>query len=469
MHMPTSISFSEHDSTWRDRARMVAGASLAVGVVFVVAKIAVGFATGSLGVLSEAAHSALDLAASAFAFLAVRASQKPPDREHPYGHGRTENLAAFAEGLLLMVTAAGILYAAVTRLASGSSPVRATGYAIGLVAATLVIEIGRAGVLRAVGRAARSQALEAEGHNRVADVLSSAGVLVGLVGVSAGYAWADAAAAVGVAIVVAYAAARLVWRAGDILIDRAPAGAEDDLRRTIGDVEGVRSVRRVRVRRSGPRLLGDATVAARRTLPVEAVQSLTGDVRRAVAEAMPDLELTLVVEGEIRAENLVERVHAVAARLGAVQDLHNVTVEREDDGTLHLVMHAKLPGELTLEAATGTSGELERRLREELPEISRVDVHLEPLEPDVVTGADVTGERTDIAARIEELVESHPEVLRCRDVELSERGGRIHVHVVVQMSPGVTLEHAHDVESELERAIKGALPEVADVVARATP
>src|SRR5579871_5960178 len=109
--MRTSTSFSEHDETWRRRARAVAGASLAVGVVFVVAKLAVGLATGSLGVLSEAAHSALDVAASAFAFLAVRASQKPPDREHPYGHGRTENLAAFAEGLLLMVTAAGILYA----------------------------------------------------------------------------------------------------------------------------------------------------------------------------------------------------------------------------------------------------------------------------------------------------------------------------------------------------------------------
>lgn len=467
--MTTSNSFSEHDATWRRRARLVAGVSLAVGIAFVVAKVAVGFATGSLGVLSEAAHSALDVAASAFAFLAVRASQKPPDREHPYGHGRTENLAAFAEGLLLLVTAAGILYAAVDRLASGSSPVRATGYAFALLGASLVIEIGRAGVLRTVGRAARSQALEAEGQNRLADVLSSAGVLAGLLGVSAGYRWADAAAALAVAVVVAYAAARVAFRAGDILIDRAPVGAEEDLRRTIGDVSGVRQVRSVRVRRSGPRLLGDATVSTRRTLPVEAVQSLTGEVRRAVAEAMPELELTLVVEGEIRADNLVERVHAVAARLGAVQDLHNVTVEREDDGTLHLVMHAKLPGELTLEAASDTSGELERRLREELPEVSRIDVHLEPLEPDLVSGADVTRQRMDLAERIRELVETQPEVLRCRDVELSERRGRIHVHVVMQMSPEVTLEHAHDVESELERRIRGALPEVADVVARATP
>jgi divalent metal cation (Fe/Co/Zn/Cd) transporter len=347
--------------------------------------------------------------------------------------------------------------------------VNVTGYALGLVAASLLIEAGRAAVLRLVGRAARSHALEAEGQNRVADVLSSAGVLAGLIGVGAGYRWADAAAAVGVAAIVAYAAARLTWRAGDILIDRAPTGAEDDLRRTIGGVKGVRSIRSVRVRRSGPRLLGDATVSARRMLPVEAVETLTGEVRRAVAEAMPELELTLVVEGDVRSENLVERVHAAAARQDGVQDLHNVTVEREDDGTLHLVMHAKLPGDLTLEAATRTSAELERRLRDELPDVSRVDVHLEPLEPDLVSGADVTGQRAELVRRIQHLAEEHPEVLRCRDVELSERGGRLYVLAVVQMRPDVTLEDAHDVESELERAIKGAASEIADVVVRAAP
>ena len=459
----------ELDLSWRRRAQIVAAASLAIGFGLFGAKLGVGFATGSLGVLSEAAHSALDLAASAFAFLAVRAAQKPPDREHPYGHGRTENLAAFAEGLLLLVTAAGIFYAAVSRLASGSSPVVVTGYALGLMVASVAIESGRAGVLAAVGRAARSHALQADSKNRITDVLSSGGVLLGLVGVRFGYRWADAAAAVVVAVVVAYAASRLIWRSGDILIDRAPAGAEDDLRRTLGGVAGVRQVRSVRVRRSGPRLLADAVVSARRTLPVEAVERLTGEVRRAVAEAMPELELTLVVEGEVRSENLVERVHAAAAREGRIRDLHNVTVEREDDGSLHLVMHAKLPGGLTLEDASRASNELEHRLREELPEVSRIDVHLEPLEPDVVTGADVTADRTEVADRIRRIVEAHPEVLACRDVELSERGGLIHAHVVAQMHGDVTLEQAHRVETELELRVLEAVPEIAEIVARAAP
>ncbi len=457
------------DSHWRRRAEAVAAASLALGAGLFVAKIAVAFASGSLGVLSEAAHSALDVAASAFAFLAIRTSMKPPDREHPYGHGRAENLAAFGEGILLLVTAAGILYEGVNRLASGTTPVRATGYALGLMAATLVIEVGRSFVLRFTGRAAVSHALEAESQNRFADVLSSGAVLAGLIGVGLGYRWADAVAAIGVAGVVAYAAARLARHSGDILIDRAPQGAEDDLRRALGEVTGVRQVRSVRIRRSGPRLLGDATVATRRTLPVEAAERLAENARRAVAEAIPELELTLVIQGEVRSDDLVERVHAAAAHHASIRDLHNVTVEREDDGSLHLTMHAKLPGAMSLDDAAEVTGALEERLRQELPNVSRVDVHLEPLEPDVVAGADVTATRADLTERIRRLVEAHPEVEGCGDVELSDREGRIHAHVVARMLGAVTLDEAHRVETELEDRVRAQVPEIAEVVARAAP
>src|SRR5713101_4725437 len=123
---------------------LVALGSVAIGVAVVVAKVMVGLLTGSLGILSEAAHSFLDLAASGFTLAAVRTSRKPADTEHPYGHGRTENLAAFAEGVLLLITAAGIAFEAVRRLTMGGGAVNAAGYAFALLLATLLIESGRA-------------------------------------------------------------------------------------------------------------------------------------------------------------------------------------------------------------------------------------------------------------------------------------------------------------------------------------
>jgi divalent metal cation (Fe/Co/Zn/Cd) transporter len=131
-------------------------------------------------------------------------------------------------------------------------------------------------------------------------------------------------------------------------------------------------------------------------------------------------------------------------------------------------MHAKLPGDMTLASATLASSALEKTLRAELPEATRVDIHLEPMEPHVVSGEDVTQRRALLADKMRRVVESHPAVKRCVDVELSDRHNRIHAHVVAQLAGDVSLEQAHQVETELEELIRRALPEVHEVTARAT-
>jgi divalent metal cation (Fe/Co/Zn/Cd) transporter len=260
----------------------------------------------------------------------------------------------------------------------------------------------------------------------------------------------------------------LTWRSGDILIDRAPVGAEKQLRDAIQSVDGVREVRLVRVRRSGPNLIGDASIATGRMLSVEAATALANDVKAKALSVLPRLDLAVAVEGQAQQSDLVERVHAAAARNGGVRDLHNVTVEREADGSLHLTMHAKLPGDQTVAKASNTSRELERSIRTELPEVKRIDIHLEPMEPQVVPGQDVTARNAQLALRVREVVESHPEVKRCLDVELSNRGNRIYVHVVAEVAGDISLEHAHRIESELEEMIRREIPEAHEVVSRVT-
>ena len=451
------------------RAQGVALASVGVDVALVVAKLAAGLLTGSLGLIGEAVHSSLDLASSGFAYFAIRTARKPADLEHPYGHGRAENVAAYTEGVLLLLTAAVIGYEAMVRLLGKPAHVDPAWYAIGLAAGLIVVESIRALILTRTARASGSAALQASATNRIADILTGAAVLAGLAGVRAGLAWADPAAALIVAGVVSYSAARLAWRAGDILIDRASTAAEAELRRVVAAVDGVRAVNRVRTRRSGSRLLGEVSIAARPTLSIEGARPLGEQVRRAAAAALPDLDLTLSMESSPKPDNLVERVHTVAAGQRRIRDLHNVTVEREDDGRLHLSMHAKLPGAMRLGEADAISRDLEVHLRAAIPQLARIDVHLEPLEPDVVAGEDVTVLRTELADRIRSLVSAHPAVAGCPDVELSSRSGRITAHVVAEMSPETSLEEAHAVETELEERVHRVLPEVYEVVARATP
>jgi cation diffusion facilitator family transporter len=450
------------------RPERVALGSVFIGVALVLGKLVVGLLTGSLGILSEAVHSTFDLAASTFTLFAVRTARKPADKEHPYGHGRAENLAAFAEGILLLITAAGIAFESIHRLTAGGHPVNPAGYAFALLFATLLIEAGRAVVLRRVGRLASSEAMLADATDRLADVLATVAVVAGLVGVRMGVSEADSVAALLVAGIILRAAGMLAWRSGDILIDRSATGAERQLRAAIESVTGVREVRSVRVRRSGPSLIGDASIATRRMLSVEAAGALADDVKRHAHLVLPTLDLSVLVEGQAMQGDLVERIHAAAARNDGVRDLHNVTVERETDGSLHLTMHAKLRGDMTLATASRASAALEGALRAELPDATRIDIHLEPLEPHVVSGEDVTARRAQLAARMREIVESHPEVRRCVDVELSDRHQRIHAHVVAEVAGDMSLEDAHRIETELEEQIRRAIPEVHEVVARAT-
>ena len=439
------------------RPELVALGSVVIGVCLVLGKVVVGILTGSLGILSEAVHSFLDLAASGFTLVALRTSRKPADPEHPYGHGRTENLAAFAEGVLLLVTAALIAFEAIRRLGAGGGVVNPAGYAFALLIATLMIEGARGAILRRVGRQASSEAMLADATNRLSDVLATLGVIAGLIGVRLGLSWADSVAALLVAGIVARAAGLLAWRSGDILIDRAPAGAEEQLREAIQAVDGVREVRSVRVRRSGPNLIGDSSIATGRMLSVEAASALVKDVKEKARGVLPRLDLAVAVEGQEQ-----------AARNGGVRDLHNVTVEREADGSLHLTMHAKLPGDETLAEASKTSRALEQSIRAELPDVTRIDIHLEPMDPDFVPGEDVTARNAHLATRIRAVVESHLEVKRCSDVELSDRHGQIHAHVVAEVSGEISLEHAHRIESELEEMIRREIPETHEVVTRVT-
>src|SRR5258706_5917401 len=204
---------------WLERRPvLVALGSVAIGVMLVVAKLVVGLLTGSLGILSEPVHSLSDLAVSVCALLAVRTARKPADPEHPYGHGRAENLAAFAEGILLSITAAVIAFEAIRRLVEGGAPVNPAGYAFALLIGTILIESGRATVMRRIGRSISSDAMLADSTDRLADVLANFGVLAGLVGVRLGLVWADAAAALVVAVIILRGGRLGAWRSGRILV-----------------------------------------------------------------------------------------------------------------------------------------------------------------------------------------------------------------------------------------------------------
>jgi cation diffusion facilitator family transporter len=295
----TEIAATAHAGSEK---RLVALSSVAAAVVLTSMKVVVGLATGSIGILSEAAHSGLDLLAAAVTLWAVRASAMPADEDHPYGHGKIENFSALFETGLLLATCVWISYEAVKRLAFEPAHVEATPWSFAIMAVSIVIDVSRSRALARAARKYRSQALEADALHFSTDVWSSAVVIAGLSCVWASdrfsvpwLATADAVAALGVAAIAVLVGIRLGKKSVDDLLDAAPAGLLERVAHAAA-VPGVVTVSQVRVRRSGPQTFADVTLQVERGLTLEAAHDVAHAAEEAIGRAVHEVDVVVHAE-----------------------------------------------------------------------------------------------------------------------------------------------------------------------------
>jgi cation diffusion facilitator family transporter len=274
----------------------VAAAFLLTGL-----KVVVGLLSGSMGILAEAAHSGLDLAATMVTCFAVRAASKPADRDHAYGHGKVENLSALVETLLLLATCAWIIQESIHRLTTRHVQVDASIWAFAVMGISIAVDISRSRMLYRVASKHRSQALEADALHFSTDVWSSAVVILGLLGVRlAGWypglsflLQADAVAALLVAGIVVVVSGRLGLRTIQALLDTSPPGEDDRIRAAVAGMDGVIDCHAVRVRHSGPHYFVDLHITVDGDQPLRAAHALTERVEQAVEALLPGADVTV--------------------------------------------------------------------------------------------------------------------------------------------------------------------------------
>src|SRR6476646_7781025 len=290
-----SEEFGSGASMANEKERVALG-SIAASGGLTVAKGVVGVLTGSLAILSEAAHSLIDLGATVMTYFAVRIAGKPADEEHHYGHGKVESVSALAETALLFVLSGVVVWEAAKRLLGDTQhAVEATVAAFAVIVVSIVVDFFRARLLYRVAHDTASEALEADALHFGSDMWSSFAVLIGLGGVAFGFPWADSAAAVIVALLVCLAGWRLGRRTIDTLTDTAPAGAADAIRRAVEHVPGMVALERVRARPVGDKLFVEIVVAVSRTLPLDRVEALKAEVAEAIRAALPRSEVSVTI------------------------------------------------------------------------------------------------------------------------------------------------------------------------------
>ncbi|HVX75837.1 MAG TPA: cation diffusion facilitator family transporter [Bradyrhizobium sp.] len=445
----------------------VAAISIFASTGMAAAKLVVGIIIGSLALISEALHSSVDVVATVITWLVVKVSDQPADAEHHYGHGKIESLSALGVTALLYVLAGGILVEAFSRLREGTPPPTLSAIPFAVLLLDIAVNLWRARALHRAAHDTRSQALAADALHFASDVLGSIAVIIGLVLSGLGYAWGDAAAAIGVAVLIAALGLRMARSTVETLLDRAPTGISEQAEDAIRTVPGVVGIERLRVRMVGPTYFIDAIVQVPRTYPIDRVEEIKRRSQEAVSKALGDADLTFTsVPVALDDESVRERVMVIARNSGLA--IHHVTVH-DLGGKLTVSIDLEVDGEMTLTAAHDIAHELEHSIREQFGEEVEVDTHIEPLQPELPQGYDAPAERAEVikAALIRFAANGAIHDIHNVRVRDTDAGEIVNFHC--RAAPSMRVIDVHDSVDEIERALRRAFPTVKRVISHAEP
>jgi cation diffusion facilitator family transporter len=448
--------------------KSIARSSVLAAVFLTGFKLTIGLSTNSLGILSEAAHSGLDLLAAVITLVAVTLADKPADEDHQYGHGKLENISAFVETLLLVLTCGWIIWEAVARLLARAHSVEANIWSFIVMGTSIVIDVGRSRALYRVARKHNSQALEADALHFSSDVWSSSTVIVGLLFVFLGFPVFDAIAALIVALLVLFVSYRLGRRTIDALMDRVPADVRSSVDHAIRSVEGVEEVRSIRIRPSGAKLFVDTIVAVKRTAPFQLVHAVMDGIEHAVRNVHPTADVVVHAEPYASVnETIVDKIRMIVVNKG-LRAPHNLEVHLTD-GKYYIDFDVEYQLGKSFAEAHDIASEIEAQIGAELNAVGKVTIHMEEYQAAERTLENVTDGEQLLAGEIRAAAERHSDVLACKDLTLLREGTQYNATLTCRLDRSKTLDEVHLVVSEIEGVLYQHFKQLRRITIHAEP
>jgi cation diffusion facilitator family transporter len=454
--------------------RRVALHSMLAAAAMTVLKLAAGLLSGSLGVLSDAAHSGLDLVGAALTFFSVRVSDKPADEDHTYGHGKIENLSSFGEVILMAVSSGWIIWEAIQRMLYHTVELRHSVWPVLVVLTSIGVDFWRSRQLRAVAIRTGSPALATDAFHFASDIWSSVAVLCGLgaswVGMRFGIGvlrFADPAAAVVVSLMILRLTLRLGHEAVAVLLDEIPAETRRRIVREVEQVPGVLAVEQARMRRAGADYFADLTLALPRRFTFEHTGELVRAATDAVHRTLPEADVVIhTVPRQARAESIFDRVRAVAARNNV--SVHELSVQSHR-GRLRVELHVELDETLPLLAAHSFVSAMEAEILRETPEIDAVLTHIESEPATIEQPDEVDAEDRKIESVLRSAAALIPEIVDVHEIKVGRNGEHIHLSCHCTLPDDLTMQRVHLAITALEDRFKVDCPEVYRVMIHPEP
>jgi cation diffusion facilitator family transporter len=467
--------------TTHDAKRSAALFSVLAAFGVTLLKLLTGLLTGSLGMLSEAAHSGIDLIAAAITFFSVQVSDRPADADHTYGHGKIESLSAGIEAVLMLASCVWILTEAVHRILHHRHlDLKFSIWPFVVLLLSITVDFTRSRNLHRIASETKSEALEADAIHFRTDIWSSLAVILGLAATYSGQYWhipalelADPIAAIIVSAIILHVTWTLARRTIDALTDATPTETRAqtrDIMRELASIDGVLSVDRVRTRRSGPSYFADVTLGLPRNLTFQRSEQITMAATAAIQRHLPGADVVVhSIPIASLTESLHDRIRAVAARSNLA--IHDVSVQ-EYNQSLHVEQHLEVGETMSLRAAHDLVTQLESEMRREVPEISTILTHIES-EPATIERPTSLERDRQLEVRLRRVAATFPEILDIHEVFVTRThnngADRTQVNCHCTLPDDLPMSRVHEIITALESAFKLDDPEVSRLLIHPEP
>jgi cation diffusion facilitator family transporter len=449
----------------KDSRLTVARSSIAISAGLTLFKLSIGFSTNSLGILSDAMHSGLDIIAAFMTLYAIRMVMRPPDFRYNYGYAKVESMSSLAEIILLFVVAGWIFYEGIDRIFFKSVQPEITMLSFAIMFGSIGVDFERSRVLYKTARKFGSQALEADALHFKTDMISSAIIVIGLALVFLYHVPnADAYAAIVVAAMIIYTSLGLGRRTLDVLLDRAPKGAYQRVLETVSGLEGVNRAHDIRVRKMGSETLVDMHIEVPRTLTHDKAHRVATAVEDRVRNALPNSDVLVHVDAiETASETITDRIRLIAAETEGIKNVHSIylsaipstssssteiaaqaekkdvcdlkenTLDARGKSLLHLYLDVQVDSSLDLMTAHDIVDIFEKQVKEQIPQIGNITAHIETeTSKNIEIG---TQKRTNqlYMENIRKIALSVDRVADCKDIGVVDINGELHITLVIRI------------------------------------
>ena len=486
---PSSVVAKKRQDAHNEKLK-VAITSIIASAGLAIFKIIIGFSTNSLGILSEAFHSGLDVMAALMTLYAIRMVMRPPDLKYTYGYAKVESVSSLSEIILLFAVAGWIFYEGVERIFFKSIQPEITIFSFIIMFVSIGIDFGRSRVLYRTARKYGSQALEADALHFKTDMITSSIVIVGLLFVFLFHIpKADAYAAIIVAGMIIYTSLGLGRRTLDVLLDKAPKGAYQRVLEAVSGLDGVDKAHDIRIRKMGSETFVDMHIEVPRTSTHDKAHKVATSVEEKVRGVLPASDVLVHVDAtESASETITDRIRLVAAETEGIKNVHSIYLSkitptyRSRESTkeevtnpdlnnnlsdlrgikrgsiLHVYLDVQMDRDLDLKTAHGIIDSFEIRLKEVVPELRDITTHMETETSEYVSMGTEKKPAIAYLERIRNAALSIPGVVDCKDIGVVYVNDEQHITLSIRIKSTPektikTIEDAHRLATSVQNLV----------------